>query len=54
MRNILDHIGRNDKARVAEKLIQIWNRPDRNTALHSTAMFMEKFADLFPKVVETL
>jgi transposase-like protein len=53
-RNILAHVGHKEKARVAEKLKQIWNQPDKKTALQLAAMFIKEFAEMFPGAVETL
>ena len=51
MRNILAHVDHKNKAYVAEKLKQIWNQPDRKTALQLATLFTKEFAETFPGAV---
>ena len=54
MRNILGHVGHNEKAYVAEKLKQIWVQADKAVVLPLSSMFTKEFIELFPKEFETL
>jgi transposase-like protein len=54
LRNILGKVGQRDKARVAAKLKQIWQQPDRAFAMRTARIFIAEFRHSHPEVVETL
>jgi putative transposase len=54
LRNILAKVGQRDKARVAAKLKQIWQQPDRASAMRTARIFIAEFRHSHPEVVETL
>jgi transposase-like protein len=43
MRNILVKVSHRDKARLAEKLKQIWFQPDRGSAERLTQLIIEEY-----------
>jgi putative transposase len=54
MRNILATVGQREKARVAGKLKQIWQQPDRGSAIRMARLFIAEFRQSHPVTVETL
>ncbi|MGA2614305.1 MAG: IS256 family transposase [Spirochaetia bacterium] len=54
IRNILGTVGQREKARVAAKLKQIWQQPDRRSAIRMARLFIAEFRESHPLTVETL
>jgi transposase-like protein len=54
IRNILATVGQREKARVAAKLKQIWQQPDRGSAIRMARLFIAEFRQSHPLTVETL
>ena len=54
MRNILAHIPHRDKAEFAGQLKEIWLAPSAEGARARAAALGEKYADKYPKAIETL
>jgi putative transposase len=54
MRNLLAHITKNDKERVALKLKQIWKQPDMASAEKYSEMFISEFEKRFPTAIDIL
>jgi len=54
IRNILGTVGQREKARVAAKLKQIWQQPDRGSAIRMARLFIAEFRQSHPLTVETL
>jgi putative transposase len=54
IRNILGTVGQREKARVAAKLKQIWQQPDRGSAVRMARLFVAEFRQSHPVTVETL
>jgi transposase-like protein len=54
MRNILAHIPHRDKAEFAGQLKEIWLAPSAERAKERAAALSEKYADKYPKAIETL
>ena len=54
IRNILATVGQKEKARVAAKLKQIWQQPDRKSAIRLARLFIAEFRESHPLTVEKL
>jgi putative transposase len=54
LRNILARVTQRDKAKVAAKLKQIWQQPDRASALRTARIFIAEFRHSHPEAVEVL
>jgi putative transposase len=54
LRNILAKVTQRDKAKVAAKLKQIWQQPDRASALRAARIFIAEFRHSHPEAVEVL
>jgi len=54
MRNILAHIPHRDKAEFAGQLKEIWLAPSAEGAKERAASLSEKYADKYPKAIQTL
>jgi len=54
MRNILARVSSKDKARLAEKLKQIWLQPDRETARKLAGVIIEEYERKYPEAMRCL
>lgn len=54
MRNILVRVPHRDKARVAEKLKQIWLQPDKRSAEKLAALIIEEYESRYPEAMRCL
>jgi transposase-like protein len=54
MRNILVKVSHRDKARLAEKLKQIWFQPDRGSAERLTQLIIEEYEGKYPEAMRCL
>jgi transposase-like protein len=54
MRNIMAHVNQRDKRAVAAKLKQIWQQPDRKSAIRMARIFIGEFQIKYPLAIETL
>ena len=54
LRNILAKVTQRDKAKVAAKLKQIWQQPDRASSLRTARIFIAEFRHSHPEAVEVL
>jgi len=54
MRNILVKVSHRDKARLAEKLKQIWLQPDRRSAERLAQLIIEDYEDKYPEAMRCL
>jgi putative transposase len=54
MRNIMGHVNQRDKKAVGAKLKQIWQQPDRKSAIRMARIFIAEFQSKYPLAIETL
>jgi len=54
VRNILVKVAHRDKARLAEKLNQIWLQPDRQSAERLAGLIIEKYKGKYPEAMRCL
>jgi transposase-like protein len=54
MRNILAKVAHRDKARLAEKLKQIWLQPDRKSAEKMASLLIEEYEGRYPEAMRCL
>jgi transposase-like protein len=54
MRNILVKVSHRDKARLAEKLKQIWLQPDRGSAERLAQLIIEEYEGKYPEAMRCL
>jgi transposase-like protein len=54
LRNIPHTVGQKEKSRIAAKLKQIWQQPDRSSAIRMARLFIAEFRQSHPLTVETL
>jgi transposase-like protein len=54
MRNILVKVSHRDKARLAEKLKQIWPQPDRGSAERLAQLIIEEYEGKYPEAMRCL